>query len=93
MGRLEQEYREEIAALFGQQAASTCQYWAKHRYISCGTANVSPLQLRERGWQVESSTEQGSSYLRAQWKLKLRCAALSKESCAAEIWFVGGAKQ
>ena len=93
MGRLEQAYREEITALFGQQAANACQYWAKHLYITCGTVNVSQPKLRERGWQVESSTEQSASYLRAQWRLKLRCAASSKESCAAEIWFVRGATQ
>ena len=89
MGRLEQAYREEVTALFGQQTAGACQYWAKHMYITCGTATVNPQQLLERGWQVESSSEKESSYLRAQWRLKLRCSTLSKESCAPEVWFVG----
>ncbi len=93
MGRLEQAYREEIAALFGQQAASGCQYWAKHLYITCGAVAVDQAQLRERGWQMESSSEKGASYLRAQWRLKLSCASISKESCAPEIWFTGGKAQ
>jgi len=91
MGRLEHAYREEVAALFGQRTASGCQYWAKHLYITCGTVNVSPPQLRERGWQVESSSETEASYLRGQWRLKLRCTSVRKESCTSEIWFTGGA--
>lgn len=93
MGRLEQAYREEITALFGEQAASECQYWAKHIYITCGTVAVSTPQLLDRGWQLESFSEKESSYLRAQWRLKLRCSTLSKESCAPELWFVGSPAQ
>ncbi len=93
MGRLEQAYREEITALFGQQAASGCQYWAKHMYITCGTVTVNTPQLLERGWQLESSSKNESSYLRAQWRLKLRCSSPSKESCAPEVWFVGSPAQ
>jgi hypothetical protein len=93
VGQLEQAYREEITSLFGQQAATECQYWAKHLYMTCGTVDVSPTQLRERGWQVETTAGNGSSYLREQWRLKLACAGPGSESCKPELWFVGGAKQ
>jgi len=93
MGRLEQAFREEVTSLFGTQAAAACKYWPKHLYMTCGNVTVNPLQLRERGWQLESSSENRISYLREQWLLKLHCAPLSKESCTPELWFVGSGAQ
>jgi hypothetical protein len=34
MGRLEQTYREEISVLFGEKAATGCQYWPKNIFTS-----------------------------------------------------------
>jgi hypothetical protein len=93
MGRLEHAFREELTSLFSAQAAAACQYWPKHLYMTCGNVTVSSVQLRERGWRPESSSENRHSYLREQWRLKLHCASLSKESCTPELWFVGSSAQ
>jgi hypothetical protein len=86
MGRQEQAYREEVDSLFGAEAASACEYWSKHLYITCGTVQVNESLLTKRGWQPSSQSGGFRWYTKERWRMKLQCAQQSPEACTLEIW-------
>ena len=86
MGRQEQGYREEIAALFGAQAAFTCEYWSKHLYIKCGAVEVNDSVLASRGWHPKSGANKVRWYVKDRWRMKLNCLPENAKTCELEIW-------
>ena len=90
MGRQEQAYREEVTAIFGSDAAAACEYWSKHLYITCGTVEVDESLLTKRGWASSPPSGGFQWYTKDRWRMKLRCAPLSPQSCTLEIWPANG---